>query len=189
MVAEQFTVHVSDQEIDDLRRRLASTRWAPEIGNDDWSYGASGAYLKELVQYWLDEFDWRAQESAINEFAHFRVELGGIPIHFIHARGKGPNPIPIVLTHGWPWTFWDWHRLTGPLTDPASVGGDPSVSFDVIVPSLPGYAFSTPLTKTGVTPWGIADLWTASCERSSVTDRYAAAGGDWGSMITSELKE
>jgi pimeloyl-ACP methyl ester carboxylesterase len=187
VVAEPFTVRVRDQEIADLRHRLARTRWAPEIGNDDWGYGANGDYLKELVEYWLEEFDWRKQEAAINEFAHFRVELDGIPVHFIHARGKGPNPIPIILTHGWPWTFWDWHSLIGPLTDPASVGADPSVSFDVIVPSLPGYAFSTPLTRTGITPWGIADLWDRLMREVLGYDRYAAAGGDWGSMITSEL--
>jgi pimeloyl-ACP methyl ester carboxylesterase len=187
MIPQRFEVRFSDAELADLRERLMRTRWSPEVGNDDWGYGANGGYLRELVEYWLDGYDWRKQEEAINGFSHYRVDVDDIPIHFIHERGKGPNPIPIILTHGWPWTFWDWHALIRPLTDPASCGLDPSVSFDVIVPSLPGYAFSAPLTRTGVAPWAVADLWDRLMRDVLGYDRYAAAGGDWGAMITSEL--
>lgn len=184
---ERFTVHIEDAQIKDLHERLRRTRWAPEVANQDWGYGTNGDYLKEFCRYWVEDFDWRAQEKKINEFSHYKVELDGIPIHYIYEKGKGPNPIPLILSHGWPWTFWDYHELIRPLTDPASYGGDPAVSFDVIVPSTPGFGFSTPLTKTGVTPWVIADLWDRLMREVLGYDTYAAAGGDWGSQISSEL--
>jgi pimeloyl-ACP methyl ester carboxylesterase len=182
-----FVVDVADTELDDLRRRLASTRWSPEIGNDDWSYGTSGRYLRQFVEYWLDGYDWRAHEAEINSYAHFRTVIDGLPIHFLHERGRGPSPMPLILSHGWPWTFWDWHQVIGPLTDPAAHGLDPAVSFDVVVPSLPGFAFSTPLPRTGVTPWVIADLWNTLMRERLGYRRYGAVGGDWGSFISTEL--
>jgi hypothetical protein len=97
-----FVVDVADAELDDLRRRLASTRWSPEIGNDDWSYGTSGRYLRQFVEYWLDGYDWRAHEAEINSYAHFRTVIDGLPIHFLHERGRGPSPMPLILSHGWP---------------------------------------------------------------------------------------
>ncbi|MDB4873473.1 MAG: Microsomal epoxide hydrolase [Gemmatimonadales bacterium] len=184
---DQFEISIPDDALADLRRRLESTRWSSEVANDDWSYGTSGRYLRSLVDYWLTGYDWRAQEVAINRYAHYRTTIDEVPIHFVHERGKGPDPVPIVLTHGWPWTFWDWHQLIGPLTDPAAHGLDPAVSFDVIVPSLPGFAFSRPLTRTGMTPWAIADLWDTLLRERLGYNQYAAAGGDWGSFITTEL--
>ena len=145
--------------LDDLRERLRRTRFAPEFANDDWSYGTNLAYLKELIEYWQDRFDWRRVEGEINSFAHYKTAIEGIPIHFIHEPGKGPRPIPLILTHGWPWTFWDFHKVIRPLADPAAHGGDPADAFDVVVPSLPGYGFSTPLTTTGINYWRTADLW------------------------------
>lgn len=187
MPPEPFHVHFTDAELTDLRDRLARTRWSPEPGNDRWSYGTDGAYLRELVGYWIDGFDWRRQEAAVNEFSHYRVNLDGVPLHFVHERGKGPDPLPVVLNHGWAWTFWDWHRLIGPLTDPAAHGGDPADAFDVVVPSLPGYTFSTPLTDTPVTvPW-IAGLWDRLLHDVLGYRRYGAAGGDWGAGVTMEL--
>jgi hypothetical protein len=157
---EPFTVRIDQGAIDDLMARLHRTRWSPEIQNSQWEYGASGAFLKDLLEYWQQGFDWRKQEAQINRYAHYRLDLAdGVPVHFIRAPGKGPAPMPLILSHGWPWTFWDWHQLIGPLSDPANYGGDPADAFDVIVPSLPGFCFSTPLSRTGITAPAVADLW------------------------------
>lgn len=181
-------LEVDQTALDDLALRLARTRWSPEIANADWGYGASGAYLKALVEYWRHEFDWREQEALINRFPQFRVEVAaGVPVHFIRVAGRGPKPLPIILTHGWPWTFWDWGELIGPLSDPASHGGDPRDAFDVIVPSLPGFALSTPLQRAGITAPVVADLWHVLMHEVLGYERYAAAGGDWGSFVTWEL--
>jgi pimeloyl-ACP methyl ester carboxylesterase len=179
---------VDQSAIDDLMTRLQRTRWSPEIQNSEWEYGANGAFLRDLLEYWQRGFDWRAQEAEINRFPHYLIELAdGVPVHFIRQPGKGPKPLPIILTHGWPWTFWDWHRLIGPLSDPASHGGDPADAFDVIVPSLPGYGLSTPLSRTGITAPVVADLWHRLMHDVLGYGRFAAAGGDWGSFITWEL--
>lgn len=168
--------------------RLRRTRWSPEIENSQWEYGANGAFLRDLVEYWEHGFDWRKQEIEINRYANFRLELAaGVPIHFILERGKGPAPIPLILTHGWPWTFWDWHQLIGPLTDPARYGADPADSFDVVVPSLPGYCLSTPLRRAGITAAKVADLWHVLMHDTLGYARFGAAGGDWGSFVTAEL--
>ncbi|MEV6654390.1 epoxide hydrolase family protein [Streptomyces sp. NPDC051219] len=185
--AEPFTVHVSQEVLDDLRERLSRTRLAPDLDNDDWKYGVNGAYLNELVRYWRGEFDWREQERRINQFSHYKTEIDGLPIHFIHQRGTGPNPIPIILTHGWPWTFWDFHDVIGPLTDPLAHGGDPNDSFDVIVPSLPGFGFSTPFTRTGMTIWEVADVWKTLMVDVLGYEKFAAHGGDYGVMVTAQL--
>ena len=116
----------------------------------------------------------------------FRTEIDGLTIHFIHERGKGPNPVPLILNHGWPWSFWDFAKVIGPLSDPAAHGGDPADAFDVIVPSLPGYGFSTPLRRTGLNWWNTADLWVSLMERLSYP-RFASQGSDWGSFITAQL--
>ena len=157
MNIQPFRVEASDGELDDLKRRLDGTRWAQDFGNDAWSYGTNGAYLRELVDYWRTGFDWRAQERRINAIPQFRTHIGGMPIHFQHIRGKGPNPTPLLLSHGWPWTFWDFHKVIGPLTDPAAHGGDAADSFDLVIPSLPGYGFSTPLTTPGMNFWIVAN--------------------------------
>ncbi|TFG96339.1 MAG: epoxide hydrolase, partial [Myxococcales bacterium] len=113
MGAEPFRIEIPEAELDDLRERLRRTRWAPDFANEDWRYGTQGSYLRELVGYWLEGYDWRAQERAMNAYPHFRVHIDGIPLHFMHVRGRGPRPIPLVLTHGWPWTFWDFQRVIG----------------------------------------------------------------------------
>ena len=178
--AAPFSVHVPDSVLEDLRDRLARTRWAPDFGNERWSYGTNGAYLRELCDYWRQGFDWRKQEAAINAYPHFKVELEGIPIHFIRQPGKGPKPMPLVLTHGWPWTFWDMNKLIGPLSDPAAHGGDAADAFDVVVPSFPGYGFSTPLTTTGINFWRTADLWVTLMQEVLGYSRFSAYGADWG---------
>jgi pimeloyl-ACP methyl ester carboxylesterase len=184
---EPFRLEVPDADLDDLKRRLRGTRWAGDFGNGDWAYGVERRWLEEMVAYWAEEFDWRAQERAINRHAQFRVEIDGIPIHFLHVRGSGPDPTPLILTHGWPWTFWDYGALIGPLSDPAAHGGDPADAFDVVIPSLPGYGFSTPLRMTGVHPRRIAELWATLMLEVLGYQRFAAGGGDWGSIITAEL--
>jgi pimeloyl-ACP methyl ester carboxylesterase len=123
----------------------------------------------------------------MNEFDHFQVTLEGIPIHYLHIPGKGPDPVPLVLTHGWPWTFWDFQHLLRPLSDPASFGGDPADAFDLVVPSLPGFGFSSPLTHPGVGFPRTAELWNILMRDVLGYQRYAAAGGDWGSLVTAAL--
>jgi pimeloyl-ACP methyl ester carboxylesterase len=183
---DRFTIDVPQSVLDDLRDRLVRTRWADEFANEDWRYGASGAVLRELVDFWLDGYDWRAREAQMNQLAHFRTTLDDIPIHFVRELGKGPAPIPLILNHGWPWTFWDFHKVIGPLADPGSHGGDPADAFDVIAPSLPGYGFSTPLRTPGVNFWTTADLWTKLMTRLGY-ERFATQGADWGAFVSSQL--
>ncbi|MDA0339074.1 MAG: alpha/beta fold hydrolase, partial [Proteobacteria bacterium] len=123
----------------------------------------------------------------INSFAHYKTEIDGMPIHFIREPGKGPNPIPIILTHGWPWVFWDYHQVIRQLADPASYGGDPADAFEVIVPSLPGFGFSTPLTQPGINFWRTADLWYELMTKQLGFEKFAAQGGDWGALVTTQL--
>ena len=190
MKAEPFEISVPQASLDDLKARLRRTRHAPDTGNEDWRYGMNGAYLRELVSYWRDGYDWRAHEARMNEYAHYRTEIDGIPIHFIYQAGKpaaGKQPTPLILTHGWPWTFWDYEKLIRPLTDPGAYGGDPADAFDVVVPSLPGFGWSSPLTQTGV-HWGrTAELWVKLMRDVLGCERFAAGGGDWGGIVTAEL--
>jgi pimeloyl-ACP methyl ester carboxylesterase len=183
---QPFKIAVPDAVLQDLRQRLAHTRWTDDFDNDDWRYGANAAYMQSLARYWLDAYDWRARERLMNGFAHFRTDIDDMPVHFIHERGRGPDPMPIILSHGWPWSFWDFRKIIGPLSDPAAHGGDPLDAFHVIVPSLPGYAFSTPLRKPGINFWRTADLWLLLMERLGYA-RFAAQGGDWGSFISAQL--
>ena len=139
-----FQVAVGDDVLDDLAARLGRVRWPDEIPGSagTWEYGTDLGYLQELVAYWRDGYDWRAQEKAINEFPQFMAEVDGIDVHFLHVEGQGPAPLPLLLCHGWPGSFWEFHRIIPRLTDPARFGGDPSDAFTVVVPSLPGYGFS-----------------------------------------------
>ncbi len=185
--AVPFEIAVPDAALDDLRDRLRRTRYADDFGNDGWSFGVPGEYLRTIVDYWRDEFDWRAQEAAMNRYAQFRVVLDDVPIHFVHERGRGPTPMPLLLTHGWPWTFWDYEQVIGPLADPAAFGGDPRDAFDVVVPSLPGTAFSSPLRTTGIGITSTADLWLRLMRDVLGYDRFAAGGGDSGAFISTWL--
>lgn len=187
MTPSPFTVEVPDEELSDLKARLRSTRLAEDFAGGDWRLGVERGWLAEMLAYWADGFDWRVQEAAINRFCQYRVEIDGIPVHYLRAEGRGPRPVPILLTHGWPWTFWDWRDLIGPLSDPGAYGGDPADAFDVIVPSLPGYAFSSPLRQPGIGVRAIARLWVRLMREAIGCDRFLAAGGDWGSLVTAEL--
>ena len=187
MDIQPFRIHVSDDVLEDLRKRLARTRWPDEIPGSGWDYGSNLAYIKELVEYWRESFDWRAQERAINEFSQYRTTVDGLGIHFIHERGKGPNPLPIIITHGWPGSFFEMLKIIPMLTDPASHGGDPADSFDVVVPSMPGYGFSDPPKERGMASRRISDLWAKLMTEGLGYERFAAQGGDWGAGVTTRL--
>jgi pimeloyl-ACP methyl ester carboxylesterase len=184
---ERFTISIPQSALDDLRVRLERFRAAPDFGNEDWRYGMEGRALRSFVDTWLDDYDWRAVEAEMNRYAHHRVAIGGVPIHFMRKHGVGPKPMPLVLTHGWPWTFWDHRYVVDALADPGAHGGDPADAFDVVVPSLPGYAFSSPLTTTGIGWARTADLWATLMKDVLGFDRFAAAGGDWGAFVTAQL--
>lgn len=184
---KQIKVEIANATLQDLKRRVASARIAEDFDNDDWSYGVNGAYLREISHYWANDFDWAAQETKINRYDHFKTEIDSVPIHFLMKKGKGPTPKPLILSHGWPWTFWDFQYVIDPLSDPAAYGGDAADAFDVIVPSLPGFGLSTPLRKSGINFWKTADLWQKLMTETLGYKRYAAHGGDWGAMVTSQL--
>jgi len=186
MNIERFSIHVAQATLDDLRDRLLRTRWTTTTTADDWTYGASPVVLQRLIEYWQSDFDWRAQERALNRLAHFRADVDGFGIHFIHERGRGPHPLPLLLTHGFPDSFVRFLRIIPMLTDPAAHGGDAADSFDIVVPSLPGYAFSDKPPKPGFT-FTIGDLWHRLMTETLGYRRFAAHGGDWGSTVSEQL--
>ena len=179
-------IAVPDEVLDDLRRRLRATKWPRDAGNDDGFYGVRRTRLQPLVEYWADGFDWPAAERAINAYDHYRVDVGDVPVHFLRRPGVGPRPIPLILSHGWPWTFWHWSKVIDRLADPAAYGGDPADAFDVIVPSLPGFGFSTP-TRVDMNFWKIADVWHELMTGVLGFPKYAAAGCDVGALVTGQL--
>ncbi len=184
MSIQPFQVNIPQSTLDDLQERLARTRWPDEVEGAGWDYGTNLDYLKELVAYWQHEFDWRVQEEKLNQYAQFRAEVDGVGIHFIHERGKGPNPTPLLLIHGWPDSFYRMHKILPLLTDPASYGGDPADSFDVIVPSLPGFGFSDRPNAGGMRSTLAAEQLAQLMTDVLGYQRFAAAGGDIGSRVT-----
>ena len=187
MDVQPFTINVPDAILTDLRERLARTRWPDELPHAGWDYGSNLAFVNELVEYWRTEYDWRAQEAALNRFAHFRTTIDGMGIHFIHERGQGPNPMPLVITHGWPSTIFEMSKIIPLLSDPASHGGDAADAFDVIAPSMPGYGFSDRTTTRGINIARIADMWSQLMTQGLGYQRYGAQGGDWGAGVTARL--
>jgi pimeloyl-ACP methyl ester carboxylesterase len=183
---ESFRIDVPEGDLDDLRRRLLTTRWPGDIANEDWSYGPDESFLRDLVAYWADGYEWRAAEAEMNRLPHFRTVVDGVPIHFVHLRGTGPAPTPLLLTHGWPWTFWDFAAVIGPLTDPVSHGGTAEDAFDVVIPSLPGFAFSSPLTRPGIGVFQTVPLWAELMTRLGY-DRFGVQGGDFGGVVSAGL--
>lgn len=186
MPIQPFSPPFSQASLDDLRERLSRTRWVDEIAGSGWQYGFNLEFLKDVCRYWRDEFDWKAQVEALRSFHHYRFTHDGIGIHFIHERGKGNNPIPVVITHGWPGSFLEMLRLIPMLTDPAAFGGETSDSFDVIVPSLPGFGYSDRPMQSGMNVWHIADIW-AWMMRALGYERFAAQGGDLGAGVSTAL--
>jgi microsomal epoxide hydrolase len=186
MHSEPFRIEVADAALEDLRQRLARTRFPDEIPGSGWGYGTNLDYLRQLVAYWRDRYDWRAAEARLNRLPQFRARVGGLDIHYLHLRGKGPRPMPLVITHGWPGSFAEFLDVIGPLSDPASHGGDPADAFDLVIPSMPGYGFSGHPTEPGMDPERIAALWDELMLGLGY-GRYGAQGGDWGSMVTTYL--
>ena len=187
MSVNPFTINVSDNVLEDLQKRLSLTRWPDEIPGSGWGYGTNLDYLKELVSYWQNDFDWKFQEKKLNELNHFTSQVKGLNIHFVHEKGKGPNSIPIVITHGWPSTFFEMHKIIPRLTDPAAYGGDPSDSFDVIAPSLPGYGFSEASKTSGMDVKAVAAIWDELITKELGYPKYAVHGGDIGAGVTANL--
>ncbi|MEH1127868.1 epoxide hydrolase family protein [Micromonospora sp. CPCC 206061] len=181
-----FRIEIPQADLDDLRARLVNTRWPSGSPTGDWSRGVPLDYLKQLVRYWATQFDWRAQEEALNQIPQFMTEIDGQAIHYFHAPSPEPDALPLVLTHGWPSSPVEFTKLVGPLTDPRSHGGNASDAFHVVLPSLPGYGFSTPLGEAGFDLFGVARAWAKLMNRLGY-DRYAAHGTDAGSGVAAML--
>jgi pimeloyl-ACP methyl ester carboxylesterase len=186
MAIEPFSLPFSQTAMDDLRDRLGRTRWPDEVADSNWEYGFDLRFLQEICGYWKGQFDWKAQLDRLSAFHHYRYTSDDIGIHFIHERGKGTAPIPLILTHGWPGSFVEMTRIIPLLTDPGLYGGDASDSFDVVVPSLPGYGFSDRPVRRGVNTFRIADLWVGLMNELGYT-RFAAQGGDLGAGVSTIL--
>ena len=186
-IPQPFRLHVPDETLRDLRERLARVRWPDEPPAPPWSTGSSVAYLQDLVAYWRDGFDWRGQEAVLNSFRQFKVPLGGIDLHFIHEEGKGPNPMPLLLSHGWPGSIVEFLKVLPMLTDPARFGADPADAFTVVAPSLPGYALSFARGQKRFGVVAIAELFASLMTDVLSYHRFATQGGDWGAAITSRL--
>jgi len=182
-----FRLHVPDEAIADLRARLERTRWPDEPPLAPWATGTSVAYLKDLVEYWRSGFDWRAQEAKLNAFRQFTAPLAGIELHFIHEEGKGPAPMPLLLSHGWPGSVVEFGRLIPMLTDPARFRADPADAFTVVAPSLPGYTLSFRPGQRRFAIEDIADAFAALMTEVLGHRRFGAQGGDWGAFVSSRL--
>ena len=182
-----FRIEVPDAVLRDLRERIARTRWPDEISGSGWDYGTNLAYLRELLDYWRDRFDWRAQERKLNDLSQFRADVDGLDLHFVHARGGGPDPMPLLMLHGWPSTFYEMTKVLPMLADPAAHGGGPGDSFDVVVPSLPGCGFSERPREPGMHKTRMAELFSKLMTDVLGYERFAARGGDVGAGVVSLL--
>jgi pimeloyl-ACP methyl ester carboxylesterase len=178
-----FTIEVDDATLRDLKDRLARTRWPDQIDGTAWEYGVPVAHMKELVDYWQKKYDWRIQEERLNRFSQFVTRIDGLDIHFVHVRSKEPSALPLVIVHGWPGSFVEFHKLIGPLTDPVAHGGKAEDAFHVVCPSLPGFAFSSKPQERGWSSQRMAEVIAKLMARLGYA-RYGAQGGDWGSGIT-----
>jgi pimeloyl-ACP methyl ester carboxylesterase len=181
-----FHVKVPETELTDLRRRIAATRWPEREIVADQSQGVQLATIQKLAEYWVKDYDWRKTEAKLNSYPQFMTNIDGVDIHFIHVRSKNPNALPVIITHGWPGSIIEQLKIIGPLTDPVAHGGKAEDSFDVVIPSLPGYGFSGKPTAIGWDPQRIARAWAALMNRLGYT-RYVAQGGDWGNAVTEQM--
>jgi len=181
-----FHADIPEEALADLRRRLAATRWPDQETVGDRSQGAQLAELQELVRYWGTDYDWRKGEAKLNTFPQFKTEIDGVDIHFFHVKSRHPNAIPLIITHGWPGSVFEQIKLIGPLTDPTAFGGRAEDAFDVVIPSLPGFGFSSRPTELG---WGVERVghaWDVLMKRLGYT-RYLAQGGDWGAGVVEAM--
>lgn len=183
---ERFNLAISDQALEDLRKRLDLARWPERETVADWSQGAPLAKVQELCAYWREEYEWRRCETMLNGFGQYRAEFDGVGIHFLHVRSPEPGALPLLLTHGWPGSVIEFHKVIGPLSDPVAHGGQSKDAFHLVIPSLPGYGFSDKPASNG---WGvgkIAETWLQLMKKLGY-QRFVAQGGDWGATVTSTL--
>ena len=178
-----FTVEFPEAEVEDLRARIAATRWPGRETVEDASQGVQLATIQELARYWAEEYDFGRVEERLNAFPHFITEIDGLDIHFIHVRSKHEDALPVIITHGWPGSIIEMLNVIGPLSDPTAHGADAEDAFDVVVPSMPGYGFSAKPTETGWDPVHIARAWITLMKGLGYT-RFVAQGGDWGAQVT-----
>ncbi len=196
---QPFRIDIPQADLDDLQDRLARTRWAEELPGETfrateqtgpvapgWEYGVPLDYVKERVDYWRDGYDWRAWEERLNAHPQYVTTIDGQTIHFVHVRSTEPNALPVILTHGWPNSFVEYLELIGPLTDPRAHGGDPADAFDVVIPSIPGFAFSGPTREPGWNRYRTARAWAELMERLGY-DRYGTHGNDAGAYVSPEV--
>jgi len=181
-----FHVNIPEEQLVDLRRRIAATKWPERETVADQSQGVQLATTQALAKYWATDYDWRKTEAKLNSYPQFMTNIDGVDIHFIHVRSKNPNALPVIITHGWPGSIIEQLKVIGPLTDPVAFGGKAEDSFDVVIPSLPGYGFSGKPTTTGWDPQRVARAWAVLMNRLGYT-RYVAQGGDWGNAVTEQM--
>jgi len=181
-----FTINISEEQIIDLRDRINNTRWAEEECVNDWSQGIPLTYVREIADYWANQYDWRKSEQHLNTFDHYQTNINDLDIHFIHQKSPHPDAYPLIITHGWPGSIIEFHKVIQPLVDPTKHGGKAEDAFHVICPSLPGYGFSG---KPSVSGWGvekIAETWDQLMVRLGY-ENYGAQGGDWGAAVTTQI--
>ena len=181
-----FRIAATDEQLADLKRRLLATRWPDKEPVADWSQGMPLAYTQELCEYWATQYDWRAREARLNRFSQFKTTIDGVEIHFIHVRSKHADALPLLITHGWPGSIAEFHKIIEPLSDPTAHGGEAADAFHVVCPALPGYGFSGKPTEAGWSVERIARAWATLMQRLGYV-RYVAQGGDWGSMVTTAI--
>lgn len=183
---QPFKIHASEDDLQDLKRRLQTTRWPDPETVDDWSQGIPLAYVQDLCAYWANDYDWRATETRLNALDQFRTEIEGVDIHFLHIRSPHSNARPLVMTHGWPGSIIEFLKVIGPLSDPTAHGGDAEDAFHLVCPTLPGYGYSGKPTKNGWSVEKIAAAWSVLMPRLGYS-HYFAQGGDWGAAVTTAI--
>jgi epoxide hydrolase len=181
-----FQINVPQEELENLRERLAHTRWPDELPGAGWDYGVPLHYIRDLAAYWQTSFDWRAREATLNAIPQFTTTIDGQSIHYLHVRSPEPDALPLVLTHGWPGSVAEFLEAVGPLSDPRSHGGESSDAFDLVIPALPGFGFSEPTKEKGWDTARIARAWAELMRRLGY-ERYGAQGGDLGALVSPEL--
>jgi len=181
-----FQIDIPQSQLEDLKQRLAATRWPDEMPGVGWTRGVPLGYLKELAEYWRTRYDWRAAEARLNQYPQFLTKIDGVQVHFLHVRSPQLNAMPMILTHGWPSSVVEFIDVIGPLTDPVAYGGSPEDAFHVVIPSMPGHAFSGPAGQPGWDTERIAHAWK-SLMQSLGYDRYLVQGGDWGMPVSLRL--
>ena len=181
-----FTIRVEEDVLEDLSRRLERSRLPDQIPGSGWDYGSDRAYMDELLEYWRSQYDWRKHEAELNELPHYKTEIDGIDMHFVHVRSAVAGAMPLVVTHGWPGSVYEFMDVIGPLTDPEAHGGTADDAFHLVLPSMPGYGFSGPSRQRGMSVDRVASVVAGLMERLGY-ERYAAQGGDWGSGVSAWL--